>query len=131
MSKPTHQLNIIIVDEKDNIVENESLLKTVICELINKPITKVGYFSHQNFEIRIQWEAPANPSIVTLANVQNKFVGVLFNTAFYSDKVIHETTLLALNEIDTQKVRPLNNNWKILFHISKVLEMDDKIITFL
>lgn len=121
---PTHQLNVIIVDENEKIVENESLLKTVICELVNKTVVKVGYIFHQNFDIRIDWVLPTNPSMVTLANVQNKFVGVLFNTAFYSDKVLHGTTKVALDEIETLKVKPLNNNWKIMFYISKLLEME-------
>ena len=95
----THQLNIILVDEKENIVENESLLKTIICELVNRPVVKVGYIFHENFDICIQWKAPSNPSIVTLANVQNKNVGVLFTTAFYSDKVLHGTTQVVLDEI--------------------------------
>lgn len=122
----THQLNIILVDEKDNIVENESLLKTVICEVVNKPLVKVGYIFHQNFDIHVQWESPSNPSIVTLANVQNKNVGVLFTTTFNSDKVIHGTTQVVLDEIETLKVKPLNKDWKIMFHISKVLELDKK-----
>ena len=73
----------------------------------------------------MQWETPSNPSIVTLANVQNKNVGVLFTTAFYSDKVLHGTTNMALDEIETLKVKPLNKDWKIMFHISKLLEMNN------
>ena len=122
----THQLNIIILDEKDNIVENELLLKTVICELVNRPVVKVGYIFHENFDIRIQWEAPSNPSLVTVANVQHKNVGVLFTTAFYSDRVLHGTTVVALDEIETLRVKPLNKNWTIKFHMSKMLEMDKK-----
>lgn len=121
----THQLNIIIVDEKENIVENDSLLKTVIFELVNKPLVKVGYMFNQNFDIHIQWETPSDPSIVNLANVQHKNVGVLFTNAYFSDKVLHGTTNMALDEIETLKVKPLNKDWKIMFHISKLLEMDN------
>ena len=125
MTKYTHQLNIIIVDEKENIVENDSLLKTVICELVNKPLVKVGYMFNQNFDIHIQWETPLNPSIVTLANIQHKNVEVLFTNSYFSDKVLHGTTNMALDEIETLKVKPLNKDWKIMFHISKLLEMNN------
>ena len=115
----THQLNIILVDEKENIVENESLLKTVICELVNKPLVKVGYIFHQNFDIHMQWETPSNPSIVTLANIQHKNVGVLFTNSYFSDKVLHGTTNMALDEIETLKVKPLNKDWKIRIYLMK------------
>lgn len=125
MSIYTHNLNIDIVDENDDTIGNQFLLETIYKELANKPIMRKVQYDNKNFEVHLQWER------LSITNIQKHFIGVLFIKSFYSDKVLYETTKKVLEDILT-KLKSLNEyslfritNWKLIFNISKLLDMDN------
>jgi len=121
----THNLNILIVDENDIVIEDNNLLESIYNELDNKVITKQGKMLNRTFEITIYWNR------LSLTNIQSKFMGNLFIKSLHSDKVLYETTERFLNEIEDQlKINTTNKNWKIIFHISKLLESNNIVLTF-
>jgi hypothetical protein len=50
-------------------------------------------------------------------------MGDLFTMSTHSDKVLYKGTSVLLNEIENKlKMNMVDKNWKILFHISKLLD---------
>lgn len=124
LSDYTHNLNILIVDENDIVIEDNNLLESIYNELDNKVITKQGKMLNRTFEITIYWNR------LSLTNIQSKFMGKLFIKSLHSDKVLYEITERFLSEIENRlKINTKNNNWKIIFHISKLLESNNLILT--
>ncbi len=124
LSDYTHNLNILIVDENDMVIEDNNLLESIYNELDNKVITKQGKMLNRTFEITIYWNR------LSLTNIQSKFMGKLFIKSLHSDKVLYEITERFLSEIENRlKINTKNNNWKIIFHISKLLESNNLILT--
>jgi hypothetical protein len=120
----THNLNILILDENNIIIEDKKLLESIYNEFDNKILTKRGKMLNRNFEIILYWKR------LPLTDVQSKFMGELFISSQYSDKVLHETTNIFINEIENKlKINTLNKNWKIIFNISKLLETSNNVLT--
>jgi hypothetical protein len=120
----THNLNILILDENNIIIEDKKLLESIYNEFDNKILTKRGKMLNRNFEIILYWKR------LPLTDVQSKFMGELFICSQYSDKVLHETTNIFINEIENKlKINTINKNWKIIFNISKLLETSNNVLT--
>jgi hypothetical protein len=120
----THNLNILIVDENENIIEDKILLESIYNEFDNKLITKQGKILNRMFEIKMYWNR------LSLTNIQGKFMGELFIKSLHSDKVLYETTKRFLSEIENKlKINSKNKNWKIIFHMSKLLESNNIVLT--
>ena len=127
MTTYTHNLNILIIDENDITIENKTLTENIYNEFVNKTIIKKGklhnHIDYNDYiEIKIHWER------VPITNIQSKFMGDFFIKSAYSDKVLYETTKKILSDIENRlKMNTTNTYWKIVFHISKLLEHMDKI----
>ena len=118
----THNLHISICDDSNNIIYNDDLLETIYAEFANKYVKKNGNWLKVNFEIKLFWER------VVLSKRECQFMGPLFICSAYSDLVLYEATKFVLNEIENKiKKTCTNTRWKIIFHISKLLENMDKI----
>ena len=118
----THNLNILILDNKFNIIQNKSLLEDIYSEFVDKIITKNLVWFDNKIEISLFWKK------IILNEVQNKFIGNLFTKSSYSDIVLYAATKILLNEIENKlKKRTINKNWKIEFYISKLLENMDNV----
>jgi hypothetical protein len=113
----THNLNILIVDENNITIDDKILLENIYNEFVNKNIIKKCKKSNTIYEIHLYWER------LPLTVVQSKFMGELFIESLHSDKVLYETTNKILSEIENKlKINTTNKNWKIIFHISALLE---------
>ena len=110
----SHNLNILLVDNNNNIIENKILLQQIYDEFVDKPITHIF---DMKYEICLYWKK---------VDTKNKFIGNLFIRSLYSDNVLYETTKKILNEIENKLKKNIpNKNWKIIFYISKLLENVD------
>jgi hypothetical protein len=118
---PTHNLNILIVDEEDNKIENPELLESIYSEITCKRIIKNCKILGSKIDINLIWER------FPLTKEEQHFMGELFIYAVYSDKVLDMATKFLLNEIEKKlKNFTTNKKWKIIFHISKLLENVDE-----
>jgi hypothetical protein len=113
MSKFTHNLKILIIDSKDEIVEDEELL-TKIKERLADSYTH-SIFTPPNTQhpwvITVKWE------LHPLTKLQSHFMGDLFSQPNYSlDSVIYEHTEKTLKQLE--KEFKMSN--KIRFHISRM-----------
>ena len=120
----THNLNILIVDENENIIEDKILLESIYNQIADKVIIKQGKAFNIDIEIKLYWKR------LSLTKTQSKFIGELFIISAYSDMILYETTKKILNEIENNvKINTTNKNWKIIFHISKLSEENKFILT--
>ena len=122
----SHNLNLRIVDEDDNTIKNPILLESIYSEFVGKRIIRKGIILDTKIELRLKWERKP------ITKIQNKFIGDLFICSVYSDQVLYAITKFVLNEIE-EKLKNFteNKNWKIVFHISKLLEIADKNCVFM
>ena len=122
IAKQSHNLQIMIVDKLYHIIiDDNDLLERIYAEFVNKKISKQGTWLDTTFEIHLYWKK------YVLTEIQGKFMGPLFLYSAYSDKVLYEATKSVLEEIENKlKLSSKNKNWKIMFHISKLLEHMDK-----
>jgi hypothetical protein len=104
----------MLVDEDDNEVEDKETMESIYADL-DKVITKTGKTKGQTFEIKLVWIR------LKLSPIQSKFMGELFIKSAYSDKVLHEATKSAIDEIENK----LPVNRKIIFYMTKLLEDSD------
>jgi hypothetical protein len=121
LSPPSHNLNIQIVDKHDNKIENHDLLESIYSSITGKQIIKKGKLLDSNLDVNIDiclyWQR------MPITKEEQYFMGDLFLISSYSDKVLHLATHFLLNEIEHRlKNFTTNKNWKIIFHISKLLE---------
>ena len=122
----THNLNILILDDKFNIIHNKSLLEDIYYEFVDKIIIKNAILFDNKTEIHLYWKK------IVLNEMQNKFMGNLFIKSAYSDIVLYSATKFLLNEIENKlKKRTVNKNWKIEFYISKLLEHMHNVYEFI
>ena len=117
----SHNLNILIVDENDNIIDNKILLQSIYDEFVNKTIIKEAEAFNKKYVIHLHWKK---------IDIQSKFIGDLFIRSLYSDNILHNTTKKILYEIENKlKKETTNKNWKIIFYISKLLvNIDTEVI---
>jgi hypothetical protein len=122
IAKQSHNLQIMIVDKLYHIIiDDNDLLESIYAEFVNKKISKQGTWLDTTFEIHLFWKKNV------LTEIQGKFMGPLFICSPYSDKLLYEATKNILQEIENKlKLSTKNKNWKIIFHISKLLEHMDK-----
>lgn len=114
----THNLQILIVDEENNVINNETLLEEIYSEFANKHIMKPVEMFDQDFIIYVYWE------IKSITKIQKHLMGPLFIASMHSDKVLYEFTKILLGDIETKiKNKQSDKNWKIAFHISKLLDI--------
>jgi hypothetical protein len=121
LSPPSHNLNILIVDKHDNKIENQALLENIYDEITGKKIIKKGKLLDSKLDVDIDvclyWQR------MPVTKEEQHFMGELFLVSAYSDKVLHIATHFLLIEIEHRlKNFTTNKNWKIIFHISKLLE---------
>jgi len=117
----THNLNIIIIDDYENVIINKQLLENIYNEIADKIIIKKGKFLNTNFEVQLLWNK------LQLTDAESRFLGKLFIFSPYSDFVLYETTKIILQEIENKlKLKTIQKNWKIVFHISRLLENMNK-----
>jgi len=113
MPNYTHNLKIILIDNNENIVENDDLLKN-IKEKLKETYTQSIYTqpSAIPWNITIKWE------LHKLTKIQSYFMGDLFAHPVYDfDSIIYEHTEKTLKQIEKE----LNiNDCKIKFHISRM-----------
>ena len=117
----SHNLNIKIVNENNEFIENKLLLESIYNEFIDKKIIKKGHMLNRDFKIILYWKK------MSITKIEEKLMGNIFIISSYSDKVLYEATKILLNDIENKlKLETNNKNWKIVFHISKLLENIDK-----
>lgn len=109
----THNLRILLIDAKENIVDNDEILK-IVKEKLKEDYTHPIYTSSSKipWNITIKWE------LKDLTKTQSYFMGDLFACPSYDfDSIIYEHTETTLKQIE----KDLNiTDYKIKFHISRM-----------
>jgi len=113
----THNMNILMLDEHDDVIENPVLLESIFEELTNKPIIKHVSWEGSILKMILPWKR------VHLEKSKSRFMGSLFITSAYSDTALFDVMKVILDDIE-QKFS--NDSWKISFHISKILEINER-----
>jgi hypothetical protein len=119
MSFYTHNLKILLVDNYHHkIIEDTDLLEEIKSELQDKSITQFQEYNGETKSYDLCWKRePLNP-------MEHHFMGDLFLVSDYdNDKVYYDHTMMSLTQIETKiKGQRHDNNWTILFHISRRLD---------
>jgi hypothetical protein len=110
-------MNILLLDEHDDVIENPVLLESIFEELTNKPIIKHVSWEGSILKMILPWKR------VHLEKSKSRFMGSLFITSAYSDTALFDVMKAILDDIE-QKFS--NDSWKISFHISKILEINER-----
>ena len=113
----THNMNILLLDENDDTVESPALLEKIFEKLINNPIVKEVSWEGSILKMILPWKR------VHLEKTKSKFMGPLFITSAYSDTALFDVTKAILGDIERKFS---NGSWKISFHISKILEINER-----
>jgi hypothetical protein len=123
ISPISHNLNIKIFNENDELIENKSLLESIYNELVDKPIIKKIHAYGTDLEIKLLYTRKS------ITKIEKKFMGDIFIVSLYSDNILYDATKFVLNEIEHKlklETETIDKNWKIVFHISKLLENINK-----
>lgn len=119
----THNMNILLLDENEDVIENPVLLESIFEELTNKPIIKHVSWEGSILKMILPWKR------LHLEKKQRKFMGFLFITSAYSDTALFDVMKATLDDIE-QKLKQSftneRNRWTISFHISKILEINER-----
>lgn len=118
MTKYTHNLKIILVDENHEMIENSSLMELIYGEIADTIIHQKGKMGNYEFDIHFRWER------IRLTPIQTQFMGSLFTTSLYSDHVLNQATQTCLKEIEKDLQATTHETWKLLFYISKLLDTE-------
>ena len=113
----THNLSIFIVDSNDNKIENAQILQRISQEIDGKYITHPLSFNGGVLQVRLQWKK------LRLTRIQRLFMGEFFTySAYEQDNLNYDHTKATLGQIeDKLKTAYQNNDWHIVFHISRIL----------
>jgi len=114
----THNLHILIKSTYDKDINDNYILKKVYEELANIPIRRNILWNDQKIDTLIYWKKEQ------LNDIERHFMGDLFTTSIHNDSLQYKLTKIALREIENNiKKTMTNTQWKIIFHISKLLDI--------
>jgi hypothetical protein len=113
----THNLHVIIVDGNDERVEDTAIRNRVYSVFVNQAVTKKINMNGTPIEVQLLWER------VPLSKNQRLMMGDLFICSGYSDMVLYNATQKLLHDIEKSvKYTTNQSDWKLVFHVSKLLE---------
>lgn len=124
----THNLHILIkstegfreqsIESPDVNQYNNFILDMVYDHIANVQICRNFMWRGQEVDTLIYWKKEQ------INDIERNFMGDLFTTSIHSDALQYELTKIALNEIENNIKKDINNTkWKIIFHISKLLDI--------
>jgi hypothetical protein len=116
----SHNLKILIVDQKNNVVKNDELLNKIKAKFEEKNVHQQTYNFFYEMECCIIWRRKK------LNKLCKHFLGDLFcNTIYEADSIIYRHTEQTIEKIE--KEIELQPGQKIVFYISKMVNNVDHV----
>ena len=107
----THNLKLVVVDDEDNIVVDETIELIKSC-FIQENTHKI-LWNNTNEKYTIKWD------MIQLDKLNSQFMGDLFSCPIYNfDSIIIEHIQKTIRNVS--KICKLDDNYKIKFHLSRI-----------
>lgn len=117
MTKYTHNLKIVLSNPFDKIIITDGyIIDQIYYKISNRIFTNKVTFMDQEINTFLCWNKE------DIGKLNKLFMGELFTLSMHSDKLLYECTRVVLQDIENKLKETHPGDWRIVFHISKILE---------